>query len=46
MFRRRWYAWSYLENNESQYTTALEIPPVDSAETAVKVAIAAKAKQT
>ena len=41
---RRCYAWSYEENGETQYVTVLEIPPVDSAETAVKVAIAAKAK--
>jgi hypothetical protein len=41
---KRCYAWSYLENGERQYTTALEIPPVDSPETAVKVAIAAKAR--
>ncbi len=39
---KRCYAWSYLENGETQYTTVLEIPPVDSAETAVKVAIAGK----
>lgn len=31
-------------NDEPQYTTVLEIPPVDSAETAVKVVIAAKAR--
>jgi hypothetical protein len=41
---KRCHAWSYEENGETQYTTVLEIPPVDSAETAVKVAIAAKAK--
>lgn len=41
---KRSYACSYLENDEPQYTTVLEIPPVDSAETAVKVAIAAKAR--
>lgn len=38
------YAWSFIENGEPQYTTVLEIPPVDSPETAVKVAIASKAK--
>jgi hypothetical protein len=43
---KRCYAWSYLENGEPQYTTVLEIPPVDSPETAVKVAIAAKAKES
>jgi hypothetical protein len=41
---KRCYAWSYLENDEPHYTTVLEIPPVNSAETAVKVAIAAKAR--
>jgi hypothetical protein len=41
---KRCYAWSYLENDEPQYTTVLEIPPVNSAETAVKVAIAAKTR--
>jgi hypothetical protein len=39
---KRCYAWSFLEN-ETQYTTVLEIPPVNSPESAVKVAIAAKA---
>jgi len=32
------------ENGETQFVTVLEIPPVDSAETAVKIAIASKAK--
>jgi hypothetical protein len=42
---KRCYAWSFIENGELQYTTVLEIPPVDSAETAVKVAIANKARE-
>ena len=42
---RRCYAWSYEEGGETQYVTVLEIPPVDSAETAVKVAIAASARK-
>ena len=42
---KRCYAWSYRENSEPQYTTVLEIHPVDSAETAVKVAIAAKVRE-
>jgi hypothetical protein len=42
---KRCYAWSFVENEEPQYTTVLEIPPVTSPESAVKVAIAAKAKQ-
>ena len=41
---KRCYAWSYMEKGEPQYVTVLEIPPVDSAETAVKIAIAAQAK--
>jgi hypothetical protein len=42
---RRCYAWSYEEGGETQYVTVLEIPPVDSAETAVKVAIVAKGRE-
>lgn len=42
---KRCHAWSYEENGETQYTAVLEIPPVDSAETAVKVAIAAEARK-
>jgi hypothetical protein len=34
-----------MDKGEPQYVTVLEIPPVDSAETAVKVAISAKAKK-
>jgi hypothetical protein len=41
---KRCYAWSYIEDGEPQYTTVLEIPPVDSPESAVKVAIASKAR--
>lgn len=41
---KRCYAWSFVENGKQQYTTALEIPPVDSPEMAVKIAIAAKAR--
>jgi hypothetical protein len=41
---KRCHAWSYEENGETQYATVLELPPVDSAESAVKVAIAAQAK--
>jgi hypothetical protein len=41
---KRCYAWSFIENDELQYVTVLEIPPVDSAETAVKIAIAAQGK--
>jgi hypothetical protein len=38
------YAWSYVENEVEQYVIILESPPVDSAEMAVKIAIAAQAK--
>ena len=43
---KRCDAWYYVdEKGEKQYTNVLEIPPVDSAETAVKIAIAAEAKK-
>jgi hypothetical protein len=38
------YAWAYQDGKTWHTTAVLGIPPVDSAETAVKVAIAAKAK--
>lgn len=42
---KRVYAWGYPNGRGGwEITTALEIPPVDSPETAVKVAIAAHAK--
>jgi hypothetical protein len=37
---RRAYAWSYREGNQNKTVAVLEIPPVDSPESAVKVAIA------
>lgn len=43
---KRCHAWSYDENGETQYVTVLELLPVVSAETAVKVAVAATAKGT
>jgi hypothetical protein len=42
---KRCYAWSFLENGKPQYTTVLEIPPVDSPQSAVKVAIASKGRK-
>jgi hypothetical protein len=39
---KRAYGW---RNWEGDFTAVLEIPPVDSANTAVKVAIAARASQ-
>ena len=41
---KRCYAWSFSDNGEPKYTTVLEIPPVNSPESAVKVAIAAMAR--
>ena len=41
---KRCYAWSYMDKGEPQYVTVLEIPPVDSAEIAVKIAIVAQGK--
>jgi hypothetical protein len=41
---KRCYAWSFVQDGEPQYTTVLEIPPVDSPQSAVKVAIASKAR--
>ncbi len=38
------YAWSYDEKGKTHTTAVLGLPPVDSAENAVKVAIAAKGK--
>jgi len=39
------YAWSYREGDQTRSVSVLEIPPVDSPQSAVKVAIAAKAKK-
>ncbi len=36
----RAYAWSYKDGEETKYVSVLEIPPVDSARNAVRVAIA------
>lgn len=42
---KRAYAWSYQDAGETKSTAVLEIPPVDSPQSAVMVAIAAKARQ-
>jgi len=43
---KRCHAWSYQDDKgETQYVTVLELPPVDSAESAVKVAIASEARK-
>lgn len=44
---KRAYAWSHLDgakDERTRFVAVLEIPPVDSPETAVKVAIAAEVK--
>ncbi|MFY9988587.1 MAG: hypothetical protein WAK31_27790 [Chthoniobacterales bacterium] len=43
---KRCYAWSYQDGKHTGSVTVLELPPVDSAETAVKIAIAAKARSS
>ena len=42
---KRAYAWAYRDGDQNKTVAVLEIPPVDSAQTAVEVAIAAKAQQ-
>jgi len=41
---KRCYAWSYPDKAETQFVTVLEIPPVESPQTAVKASIMAQAK--
>jgi hypothetical protein len=41
---KRCYAWSYHDKGKTQYVTALEIPPVESPITAVRVVITAEVK--
>ena len=41
---KRAYAWSYRDGDEMKSIVVLQIPPVDSAEGAVKVSIANKAQ--
>ena len=42
----RAYAWSHRDGDQTKSIAVLEIPPVDSPESAVKVAIASKAKRS
>lgn len=42
---KRCHAWSYEDKGETQFVTVLELPPVDSPESAVRVAIAAEARR-
>ena len=39
------YAWTYREGDKNKTTVVLKIPPVDSPQLAVKVAIASKARK-
>ena len=41
---QRAYAWQFTEQDETKSVAVLEIPPVDSPESAVKEAVAAKAR--
>ena len=42
---KRAYGWMYRENDKNMATAMLEVPPVDSPQSAVKVAIASKARK-
>jgi hypothetical protein len=42
---KRCYAWSYPDGKETRYMTVLELPPVESPQTAVRAAIASKAQK-
>ena len=41
---KRCYAWSSNDNGAKRYTTILELPPVNSPQSAVKAAVASEAK--
>jgi hypothetical protein len=42
---KRAYGWAYHDGKETRYVAVLEIPPVDSANAAVRAAIAAGAQR-
>ncbi len=42
---KRAYAWLFQDGGKDNFIVVLEIPPVDSPQSAVKVAIASKARQ-
>ena len=42
---KRCYAWSFPDGKERRYVTVLEIPPVESPQTAVRASIVAEAKK-
>jgi hypothetical protein len=41
---KRAYAWTYRDGNQDKTIAVLALPPVDSPESAVKIAIASKAR--
>src|SRR2546429_5698988 len=41
---KRAYAWTYSDGNQNKTIAVLEIPPVDSPQSAVKVGVASKAR--
>lgn len=41
---KRCYAWSFQDPGETQFVTALEIPPVSSPQTAIRAVIASQKK--
>jgi len=43
---KRAYAWTYRDGDQNKTVAVLGIPPVDSPQNAVKVAIAAKGRQS
>jgi hypothetical protein len=42
---KRCYAWSFPEGTETRFVTVLEIPPVESAQTAVRASIAGEQRK-
>jgi hypothetical protein len=42
---KRAYAWTYRDGNQNKTVAVLELPPADSPESAVEVAIASKGRQ-
>jgi len=42
---KRAYAWTYRDGDQNKTITVLGVPPVDSPQGAVKVAIASKARK-
>ena len=43
---KRAYAWTYRDGDQDKTVTVLGIPPVDSPQNAVKMAIASKGRKT